>query len=843
VRRVRPWAAVTALAIAVLVGTPAQAGIDAWSTGDQPGGEISSLALDGATALGGNGSGLYRSSDGGASWTRVGAFDYRTVTAVAIDPAAGEPLYAATTTGMFRSLDQGTSWASITGAAGGNVSFTGVAVDSGAPGTALFLVGAKAYRSTTGGAGIWTNVSAGLPAGGLTGVLIDPQTHTAWGWAYEGGVFVLPGGATTWSAANSGLPSVNVQGLALDSSGTRRVIAATTSGMASLPAAGGPSWSALNTGLTGAPPYPIALGYGIDGNSYVTLLDGTLWRLAPGATTWTPLPAAGLPAGSGATLVGDQSVGGRIVALTAAAQFEPNAGLGPLWRSTDSGATFAPSAAGIDAVSVAALAPDSQVAGRILVATRQDAVQRSQDGGATWAPGATGLPDPGLNQIAADGARAGVFYAGTQSSGVYRSTDAGVTWAAVGSTDPSSPFRLVTVPGRSGVVYASAGATVYKSTDSGDTWAPLPALPGGAFSVGAIVADPADPDAVYVGDDKGVARLAAGASAWTPLSAGLEGLAVNAVAVDPRIPSTLLAGTFAGGIYRSTDSGVTWHPSSGGEPDSVIAAVAMDPQLAQTAYAASASGVVISTDGGATWAPLTGGVALPPVSSLAFSADGRTLYAGTNAIGVLARTRSLPAPPPPAATGRAPVSSGAPTISGAAKRSAALTASLGVWSGEPAPVLAPAWRRCDGHGANCAPIPGATASSYRATLADVGRTLQVAVTATNALGTATAASAVTAHISSAPVITHPPRLAGAARSGRKLKVRAATATAYPSAHWSYRWQRCPARGGKCRTLRHATKSTYRVRGADAGHRLRVIAVVRNSLGVATQASSRSAVVR
>ncbi len=841
-RRVRPWAAVTALAIAVLVGTPAQAGIDAWTTGEEPGGEISSLALDGATALGGNDSGLYRSSDGGASWTRVGAFDYRNVTAVAIDPAAGEPLYAATTTGMFRSLDQGTSWASITGAVSGNVSFTGVAVDSGAPGTALFLVGAKAYRSTTGGAGIWTNVSAGLPAGGLTGVLIDPQTHTAWGWAYEGGVFVLPGGATTWSAANSGLPSTNVQAVALDSSGTRRVIAATTSGMASLPAAGGPSWSALNTGLPGLPPYPIALGYDADGNSYVTLLDGTLWRLAPSATTWAPLPAAGLPAGSGATLVGDQSVGGRVVALTAAAQFEPNAGLGPLWRSTDSGTTFAPSAGGIDAVSVAALAPDSQVAGRILVATGSDAVQRSQDSGATWTPGATGLPDPGVNQIAADGAQAGVFYAGTQSSGVYRSTDAGVTWAAVGSTDPSSPFRLVTVPGRAGVVYASSGATVYKSTDSGDTWAPLPGLPGGAFSVAAIAPDPADPDAVYVGDDKGVARLAAGASTWTPLSAGLEGLTVTAVAVDPRTPTTLLAGTFGGGIYRSTDAGATWHPSSGGEPDSFINAVAMDPQLAGTAYAASASGVAMSTDGGATWAPLTGGVSLPPVSTLAFSADGRTLYAGTNAIGVLARTRSLPASPP-AATGRAPVSSGAPTISGPAKRNATLTASLGVWSGEPAPMLAPAWRRCDAHGANCAPIAGATASRYRATLADVGRTLQVAVTATNALGTATAASAMTARISSAPVITRGPRLSGAARSGRKLKVRAATATAYPSAHSSYRWQRCPAHRGKCKTLRHATKSTYRVRGGDAGHRLRVIAVVRNSLGSATQASPRSAVVR
>ncbi len=840
-RRGGPWAVVAALASTLLGATPAAAGIDAWTTGDQPGGEISSLALTGTTALGGTNSGLYGSSDGGASWTRIGALDYRNITAVAIDPAAGEPLYAATTTGMFRSVDHGTTWVSVTGAVTVNASFSGVAVDSGAPGTVLFLAGDKAYRSTTGGAGIWTSVSAGL-TGGLDGAIIDPQTHTAWGWSYGLGVFVLPSGATTWSAANTGLPNTDVQGLALDSSGTRRMIAATTGGMATLPASGGPSWSALNAGLTGAPaPYPVALAYDGAGNAYVTLLNGTLWRLDPGATTWAALPAAGLPAASDATLVGDPVVSGHVVALTANGLFEPAAGLGPLWRSTDSGATFAPGAAGIDAVFVRALAPDSQVAGRVLVATDRDAVQRSQDGGATWAPGATGLPGPRVDHIAADGARAGVFYAATDSSGVYRSTDAGLTWAAVGATDPTSPVRLATVPGRPGVVYAASNGTVYKTTDSGDTWATLPALPGGAVSVGAITPDPANADAVYVADSKGVARLAAGAATWTTLSTGLDGLIVNTVAVDPRTPTTLLAGTFGGGIYRSTDAGATWHPSSTGEPDSFIDAVAMDPLLARTAYAASGGGVSITTDGGATWAPLTGGVSLPAVSSLAFSADGRTLYAGTHAIGVAARTRTPPTSP--SGTGRAPTSIGAPTIKGSAKRNAMLTASLGRWGGSPAPTLVPAWQRCDAHGTKCAPIARATASTHRVIVADVGHRLRVAVTATNASGTAIARSAVTARISSAPVITRGPRLSGTARSGRRLKVRAAIVAAYPAAHSTYRWQRCPAHGGTCKTIRHATKSTYRARGSDAGHRLRVVARVRNSLGSVTRASSRSAVVR
>ena len=65
------------------------------------------------------------------------------------------------------------------------------------------------------------------------------------------------------------------------------------------------------------------------------------------------------------------------------------------------------------------------------------------------------------------------------------------------------------------------------------------------------------------------------------------------------------------------------------------------------------------------------------------------------------------------------------------------------------------WQRCDASGAACADILNATGTGYLTTASDVGSTLRVNVTASNAGGAATAASAATAKITAAaadPVI-------------------------------------------------------------------------------------------
>jgi hypothetical protein len=78
----------------------------------------------------------------------------------------------------------------------------------------------------------------------------------------------------------------------------------------------------------------------------------------------------------------------------------------------------------------------------------------------------------------------------------------------------------------------------------------------------------------------------------------------------------------------------------------------------------------------------------------------------------------------------APVNAASPTISGSPQQGQLLTASPGTWTNEPT-AYSYQWQRCDGTGANCSPIAQATSSSYMIASADAGRTLRVAVVASN----------------------------------------------------------------------------------------------------------------
>jgi subtilisin family serine protease len=81
--------------------------------------------------------------------------------------------------------------------------------------------------------------------------------------------------------------------------------------------------------------------------------------------------------------------------------------------------------------------------------------------------------------------------------------------------------------------------------------------------------------------------------------------------------------------------------------------------------------------------------------------------------------------PPPALFNVTP-----PSITGSGVQGQTLTATTGDWTGSPT-AYAYQWRRCDSSGSNCTNIPGATSQTYLLTAADVGATMQVAVTATS----------------------------------------------------------------------------------------------------------------
>jgi photosystem II stability/assembly factor-like uncharacterized protein len=98
-----------------------------------------------------------RSSDGGATWTRLGKGVFRApVVAFAVDPLTPGRVYAASDDGVYRSQDSGATWTRIRDRA-----TTALAVDPEVPG--------RIYSGTTGGVlkssdfgATWTDFSRGL---------------------------------------------------------------------------------------------------------------------------------------------------------------------------------------------------------------------------------------------------------------------------------------------------------------------------------------------------------------------------------------------------------------------------------------------------------------------------------------------------------------------------------------------------------------------------------------------------------------------------------------------------------------------------------------------------------
>jgi hypothetical protein len=117
----------------------------------------------------------------------------------------------------------------------------------------------------------------------------------------------------------------------------------------------------------------------------------------------------------------------------------------------------------------------------------------------------------------------------------------------------------------------------------------------------------------------------------------------------------------------------------------------------------------------------------------------RVVVTTSNAYGSAGATSSQTA----VVVGKPPVNTSSPAVSGTPIQDAELSASGGSWSNSPT-SYAYQWRRCDGSGANCTDIPGATSNSYTLVLEDVGSTIRVVVTTSNAYGSAGATSSQTA---------------------------------------------------------------------------------------------------
>ena len=177
-----------------------------------------------------------------------------------------------------------------------------------------------------------------------------------------------------------------------------------------------------------------------------------------------------------------------------------------------------------------------------------------------------------------------------------------------------------------------------------------------------------------------------------------------------------------------------------------------------------------------------------------------------------------------------PSNTALPTISGTVNDGQKLTGSSGSWSGTTPITYAYQWRRCDSAGSNCSNISSATSVTYLLTGSDIGHTIRLQVTATNAAGSASATSAQTVVVPTPPSNTVLPTISGTADVGQKLTASSGSWSGSAPISYAYQWLRCDSAGASCSDISGATGSTYVLTNADVGHEIRVQVTASNSAG-------------
>ncbi len=211
---------------------------------------------------------------------------------------------------------------------------------------------------------------------------------------------------------------------------------------------------------------------------------------------------------------------------------------------------------------------------RTLFVTADGDVYRSQDDGANW----TKMFDCNTcRSTTVDRFDGNLIYAGGEG-GLWRSTSGGApgSWARIGPAEFSGAnssllkevqwegvHQILPDPQSAGRVYVAAygsGRGLYRSPDRGTTWTRLRS----ATYMRGVAVDPTNSSVIYatssnpykhggstVGSD-GVLRSTDGGQTWTSLNDGLAWPFAGPVAIDPANPSRIIVGSPGTGFFERT---------------------------------------------------------------------------------------------------------------------------------------------------------------------------------------------------------------------------------------------------------------------------------------------------
>ena len=425
-------------------------------------------------------SGVYRSLDGGGTYTLLtgglptSGFTYISLTICASNP---QVLYAGfvnggSLLGLYKTTDGGTTW-TLKGATPNfpspQGSYNCYAVVDPANANIVYAGGVDSryavagITKTTDGGDTWAEI--------LTGN-VHPDHHimvfgpgpTIWE-GNDGGVYKSTNGGTTWSNLNSTLGAAQIYNIVVHPTLTDRMLGGTQDNGTPERTANSLTWPQLQAGDGGFSAFDstnIARRY----TTYVYL---DIYRWNNSTDTNITGPWTSDPANFISPLVGDPNSATTLLGGTNRIWRSTNASTAPpTWTAISTNTVAAGGT--INAIAVATGAPNTiysgNTAGSVYVTT--DA--------ATWNNRSTGLPSGQISDIIIHPTLPGtafVSYYNTSGNRVLKTTNFGVTWTNMTGTLPSGvAARALEIDWTTHIpaMYVGAGSGIYVSLNGGVTW-------------------------------------------------------------------------------------------------------------------------------------------------------------------------------------------------------------------------------------------------------------------------------------------------------------------------------------------------------------------------------------
>ncbi|MGA9115519.1 MAG: hypothetical protein WB626_01975 [Bacteroidota bacterium] len=621
--------------------------------------------------------GIWKTTDAGWTWQDAGvSLASLTFGAIAIDPSNPQVVYAGggesihyfnTTTyngkGLYKSTNGGSSWTQITNGFGSTTHFSALRVSPTSSGTLFAALGSGYYYSTPANEGLWRSTNAGatwsntLTADDGFDVLPHPTTanrvYAATGGAVSSaGFYRSTNNGLNWTHVTSGLPSsttIRRMQIAL-STGTPSTIYGlvwTTPGGAGTATLykstnDGTNWSSTGSSFSTAQGFydlMVAVNPSNVNEVYVGMEE--LFRSTDGGSSFSYV--------GGAYWSQTMHVDFHIMGFAPSNALYRYVGCdGGIYRSTDGGLSWGQLNSLLPTLQYYRLGSHPTDQNTLMGGAQDNGLFRTTNGGSgNWTLVSTG---DGM-ECFYDYATPSTVYASTQNgalvksttgggygsfSGIQPSTGEGWAWTAPFFMHPTSPQTIYT-----------AAQQPWRSTDGGATWVGLnggtlssyyintmaqsPVTPGNmicAASEGPLPTWPATPP-VFVSSN--------GGTAWTNVTSNIGGSAryITRVMFHPTQGNTCFvvrSGFGSGKIYRSTNLGTTWTNLSGDLPDVPHNDLFIDPAIPSEMYTANDLGVYRTTNGGTGWTRQGSGMPYVPVQDFDFFSSGgvRLLRAATH---------------------------------------------------------------------------------------------------------------------------------------------------------------------------------------------------------------------